>query len=48
MSTVQKWLAALAGLGALAIVAQNPQGIASALNAGQRFVSGTERTAMGR
>jgi hypothetical protein len=46
MSVLQKWLAGLIGLGALYIVASNPQGIASALGAGQKFVSGTENTAI--
>lgn len=45
MSVVQKWLAGLLGLGALYIIAANPRGIASALNAGQHFVSGTLHTA---
>ena len=46
MSIIQKWLAGLNGLGAVLIVAQNPTGIASALNAGQKFISGTEHTAI--
>jgi hypothetical protein len=46
VSLAQKWLAGLIGLGAILIVAQNPRGIASALNAGQRFISGTEHTAI--
>jgi hypothetical protein len=46
MSIVQKWLAGLIGLGALYIVASNPTGIASGLGAAQRFVSGTEGTAI--
>jgi hypothetical protein len=46
MSTVQKWLAGLIGLGALYIVAANPAGIASGLGAAQKFVSGTENTAI--
>ena len=48
MTIVQKWLAILGGLGALYIIAANPKGIASALGAGQKFISGTEKTAMGR
>ncbi len=48
MSVLQAWLSGLIGLGALYIVASNPQGIASALGAGQKFVSGTEATAIGR
>jgi hypothetical protein len=46
MSIVQKWLAGLIGLGALYIVASNPQSIAAVLGAGQKFVSGTESTAI--
>lgn len=46
MSVLQKWLAGLIGLGALYIVASNPQGIASAFGAAQKFVSGTENTAI--
>lgn len=46
MSTVQKWLVGLLGLGALYIVAANPTGIASGLGAAQKFVSGTEHTAI--
>jgi len=46
MTTLQKWLAGLIGLGALYIVATDPTGIASALKAGQGFVSGTLHTAV--
>lgn len=46
MSVVQKWLAGLIGLGALFLVASNPTGIASGLGAAQKFVSGTENTAI--
>jgi hypothetical protein len=46
MSVVQMWLAGLLGLGALYIVASNPKGIASGFGAAQRFVSGTENTAI--
>jgi hypothetical protein len=46
VSTIQKWLAGLIGLGALYIVAANPTGIASGLGAAQKFVSGTENTAI--
>jgi len=48
MTTVQKWLAGLTGLGALYIIAKDPGGIASGLGAGQKFVSGTLGTAIGR
>jgi hypothetical protein len=46
VSIIQKWLSGLLGLGALYIVASNPSGIASALGAGQKFISGTEGTAI--
>jgi hypothetical protein len=46
LSVIQKWLAGLIGLGALYIVASNPTGIASGLGAAQKFVSGTEATAI--
>lgn len=46
MNTVQKWLSGLIGLGALFLVVSNPRGVASALSAGQQFISGTERTAL--
>jgi hypothetical protein len=46
MSILQKWLAGLIGLGALYIVATDPRGIASVLGAGQKFISGTENTAI--
>ena len=46
MNVVQKWMAGLIGLGALFLVVSNPRGVASALSAGQQFISGTERTAI--
>lgn len=46
MSVIQKWLAGLIGLGALYIVAANPNSIATVLGAGQKFISGTEGTAI--
>jgi hypothetical protein len=46
MSVIQKWLVILGGLGALYIVAANPAGIASGFGAAQKFVSGTEHTAV--
>jgi len=46
MTTLQKWLGGLIGLGALYIVATDPVGIASFLGAGQKFISGTENTAI--
>jgi hypothetical protein len=48
MSVLQKWLTGLLALSALYIVAANPKGIASGLNAGQNFLSGTLKTAQGR
>lgn len=48
MSTVQKWLTGLIALGALYLVVANPQGVASGLGAAQKFISGTEATAIGR
>ena len=48
MSLAQKWLTILGGLGALYLVASNPRGIASGLGAAQKFISGTEATAIGR
>jgi hypothetical protein len=48
MTTIQKWLSGLLGLGALYIVATDPTGIASGFKAAQGFVSGTEATAIGR
>lgn len=46
--TIQMWLAGLIGLGALYMVASHPTAIATALGAGQKFISGTEATAIGR
>lgn len=46
MTVLQKWLAGLIGLGALYIVAANPNSIATVLGAGQKFISGTENTAI--
>jgi hypothetical protein len=48
MSTVQKWLAGLIGLGALYLVGTQGKGLATSLGAAQKFVSGTEATAIGR
>lgn len=46
MDTVQKWLAGLIALGALYLVATQGKGLAVALVGAQKFVSGTERTAI--
>jgi len=48
MSIVQKWLMGILAISALYVVAANPAGVASALGAGQKFISGTDKTAMGR
>lgn len=48
ITTLQKWLAGLIGLGALYIVAANPTAITKAFGAAQNFISGTEGTAIGR
>lgn len=46
MSLLEKWLAGLIGLGALYLVVAPDSHIAQALGAGQRFISGTEHTAL--
>jgi hypothetical protein len=46
MPVVQKWLAGLIGLGALFLVATQGKGIATGLGAAQKFISGTEATAI--
>lgn len=46
--TIQLWLAALIGLGAGSMVLAHPTAFATALGAGQKFISGTEATAIGR
>jgi hypothetical protein len=46
VTTLQKWLAGLIGLGALYIVASNPTGITAGFKAAQGFISGTENTAI--
>lgn len=46
MNVIQQWLAGLIGLGALYIVGTQGKGIATTLNAAQKFVSGTEKTAI--
>jgi hypothetical protein len=48
VSVVQKWLTGLISLGALYLVVANPQGVASALGGAQKFISGTEATAIGK
>lgn len=40
MSTVQKWLSVIAGLGALALVVSNPKGIAAAGSAVSHLTAG--------
>lgn len=44
MSTVQKWLVMMAGLGALVIVVANPNGVFSAAKSVTQVVGGTEST----
>jgi len=46
MSTVQKWLVGLIGLGALYIVAANPDVLTKGFGAAQQFISGTEGTVL--
>jgi hypothetical protein len=46
VNIIQKWTAGLIALGALYIVGSDPVGIASGLGAAQKFVSGTENTAI--
>jgi hypothetical protein len=48
VSVVQKWLAGLIGLGALYLVGTQGKGLATSLGAAQKFISGTEATAIGR
>jgi hypothetical protein len=46
VNIIQKWLAGLIGLGALYLVGTQGRGIATTLGAAQKFVSGTEKTAI--
>jgi len=46
MSLAQKWLSGLIGLGALYLVLAPDSHITQALGAGQKFISGTEHTAL--
>jgi len=46
MNIVQKWMAGLIGLGALYLVLAPDSHITQALGAAQKFVSGTEHTAL--
>lgn len=46
MSLGQTWLAGLIALGALYLVATQGKGLATAFGGAQKFVSGTERTAI--
>lgn len=46
MNVVQKWLAGLIALGAIYLVLAPDSHIVQALGAGQRFISGTEHTAL--
>lgn len=40
-TTVQKWLVILGGLGALSIIASNPQGFYSATNGVRQLIGGS-------
>lgn len=42
ITTVQKWLVGLLGLGALYLIVTNPQGFYSATNGVRQLVGGTE------
>jgi hypothetical protein len=46
MQLGQQWLAGLIGLGALYLVGTQGKGIATFLGGAERFVRGTERTAI--
>jgi hypothetical protein len=46
MKVAQQWLAGLIALGALYLVATQGKGLASAFQGAQKFVSGTEATAI--
>jgi len=46
VNVIQKWLGGLIGLGALYLVATQGKGLATAFGGAEKFVSGTERTAI--
>jgi len=46
VNIIQKWLAGLIGLGALYLVLTDAKGLGTAFGAAQKFVSGTEATAI--
>ena len=46
MPVITLWLTGLIGLGALFLVATQGKGLAQAFNGAQKFVSGTEHTAI--
>lgn len=46
MNLAQKWLGGLIGLGALYLVGTQGAGLAKFLGGAQKFVSGTEKTAI--
>lgn len=48
MPLAQKWLAGLIGLSALYLILAPTSHVAQAFGAGQKFVSGTLKTAQGR
>jgi hypothetical protein len=44
VTTVQKWLSLMAGIGALSLVLANPKGVAAAGSAVRNIVGGTEKS----
>jgi hypothetical protein len=48
MSTIQKYLAGIIGLGALYLVGTQGKGLATAFGGAQKFISGTTATVIGR
>lgn len=48
MSVLQAWLTGLIALGALYLVGTQGKGLATAFAGAEQFVSGTEKTAIGR
>lgn len=48
MKLLQTWLAGLIGLGAIYLAGTQGKGLESAFSGAQKFVSGTEATAIGR
>lgn len=42
MTTMQKWLMGMVGLGALYLIVTNPTGVYKAAQAGEQLIGGTE------